>query len=73
MVGSAFELLADHVEYVLGGEGAQAAEALRRIVEGSKTVSFRLARRRPFDPEPALAALAQAWDDGMEAIGRALG
>jgi len=73
MVGSAFELLADHVEYVLGPDGAQASEALRQIVEGSKTVSFRLARRRAFDPEPALASLEQAWDEGMEALGRALG
>jgi hypothetical protein len=73
MVGSAFELLADHIEYVLGREGAQAVEALRQIVEGSKTISFRLARRRPFDPEPALASLEQAWDEGMEALGHALG
>lgn len=73
MVGSAFELLADHVEWVLGEEGAEAADSLRQIVEGSKTVSFRLARRRPFDPEPALASLAEAWSDGMEALGRALG
>ncbi len=72
MVGSAFELLADHVEWVLGEEGADAAGSLRQIVEGSKTVSFRLARRRPFDPEPALASLAEAWSDGMEALGRAL-
>jgi hypothetical protein len=46
---------------------------LRRIVEGSKLVSFRLARRRPFDPEPALASLAEAWNEGMAALGRALG
>jgi hypothetical protein len=73
MVGAAFELLADHVDWVLGASGADAASALRRIVEGSKLVSFRLARRRPFDPEPALASLAEAWDDGMAALGRALG
>jgi len=73
MVGSAFELLADHIDYVLGSEGARAAEALRQIVEGSKTISFRLARRRPFDPEPALASLEQAWDEGMDALGHALG
>jgi Domain of unknown function (DUF1839) len=72
MVGSAFELLADHVEWVLGTGGADAAAALRRIVEGSKTVSFRLARRRPFDPEPAISSLADAWNEGMEALGRAL-
>ncbi|HEY6397470.1 MAG TPA: DUF1839 family protein [Solirubrobacteraceae bacterium] len=73
MVGSAFELLADHVEWVLRDEGGAAAGALRRIVEGSKIVSFRLARRRAFDPGPALAELAQAWDEGMEALGQALG
>ncbi len=72
MVGSAFELCADHVDWVLGADGAEAAAALRRIVEGSKTVSFRLARRRAFDPEPALAALAEAWDEGMAALGAAL-
>ncbi len=72
MVGSAFELLADHVEWLLGDEGDEAAAALRRIVEGTKTVSFRLARRRPFDPEPAVAALADAWDEAMEALGRAV-
>jgi hypothetical protein len=72
MVGSAFELLADHVEWVLGAEGKPAAAALRRIVEGSKTVSFRLARRRAFDPDPALAELANAWQEGMEALGYAL-
>ena len=73
MVGSAFELLADHIDYVLGRGGARAVEALRQIVEGSKTISFRLARRRPFDPEPALASLEQAWDEGMDALGHALG
>jgi Domain of unknown function (DUF1839) len=72
MVGAAFELLADHVDWVLGASGADGASALRRIVEGSKLVSFRLARRRPFDPEPALASLAEAWDEGMAALGRAL-
>jgi hypothetical protein len=72
MVGSAFELCADHVEWVLGEAGAPAAEALRRIVEGTKVVSFRLARRRQFDPEPALASLAEAWEEGMDALGRSL-
>ena len=73
MVGSAFELCADHVEWVLGPEGAAAAGALRRIVEGTKTMSFRLARRRMFDPEPAVLALAEAWDEGMGALGSTLG
>ena len=73
MVGSAFELFADHVAWVLGDEGAAAAEGFRRVVDGSKTLSFRLARRRPFDPEAALEAMITAWDDGMTALGRAVG
>ncbi len=73
MVGSAFDLCADHLEWVLGAEGEEPAAAMRRIVDGCKVISFRLARRRPFDPEPVVASLAQAWDEGMEALGRALG
>lgn len=73
MVGSAFELLADHVEWTLGADGLPAAKAFRRIVEGSKTISFRLARRRPFDSDPAVSEVAAAWEEGMEALGQALG
>lgn len=73
MVGSAFELLADHVEWVLGRQGAAAGAALRRIVDETKTMSFRLARRRAFDPQPALQSLAEAWEEGMAALGGALG
>ncbi len=72
MVGSAFELLADHVDWVLGADGAPAAARLRQLVEGTKVVSFRLARRRPFDPEPVLAPLAGAWEEAMSELGRAL-
>jgi hypothetical protein len=61
MVGSAFEVGASHVEWVLGDAGAAAAERMREIVAGSKTLSFKLARRREFDPTPAVAALAEAW------------
>lgn len=72
MVGAAFELLADHVEWVLGSVGTESADVLRRIVDGSKTLSFRMARQRPFDPEPGIETLAEAWEHGMEALGRAL-
>lgn len=72
MVGSAFELFADHLRWVLGGQGEAAAGALGAIVEGTKTLSFRLARRRAFDPRPAIQALADAWEGGMSALGRAL-
>lgn len=72
MVGSAFELCADHVAWVLGEEGTDAVTALGRIVEGSKVLSFRLARRRPFDPAPVVTALSEAWDEAMAALGSVL-
>jgi hypothetical protein len=72
MAGSAFELLADHIEWLFGADGHQAVASLQEIVEGTKVVSFRLARRRPFDPEPAVASLAQAWSTSMGLVGRLL-
>jgi hypothetical protein len=68
MAGAAFEICASHVDWLLGDDGADATAALRSIVDGSKTLSFKLARRRPFDPEPALAELARAWDEAMTSL-----
>jgi hypothetical protein len=65
MAGSAFEVAASHAEWLLGDGAAPACEALRQIVEGCKILSFRLARRRPFEPEQALAALSEAWEQAM--------
>ncbi len=72
MVGSAFELAASHVDWLLGFGGAAAVEPMSRIVEGSKLLSFKLARRRAFDAEPAVAALADAWDEAMAALDSAV-
>jgi hypothetical protein len=69
LVGSAFEILASYVDWLLG-EGP-AAEAFTRIVEGSKTLSLKLARRRAFDPAPTLARLGAAWDEGMSTLNAA--
>lgn len=71
MVGSSFEVCASHVDWLLAGEGARAAAAMREIVEASKTLSFKLARRRPFDAAPAIGRLGAAWEralDGLDAI-----
>jgi Domain of unknown function (DUF1839) len=73
MVGSAFELCASHATWLLGEEGGAAAAELERIVSGCKVLSFRLARRRAFDPEPILADLASAWEAGMAALEDAAG
>ena len=68
MVGSAFELCASHVDWLLGADGAPAAAAMREIVEGSKLLSFKLARRRAFDPAPVVGSLAASWERAMERL-----
>jgi hypothetical protein len=73
MVGSAFGVCSAHVEWVLGDACAPAAERLDEIVDGCKTLSFKLARRREFDPEPAVAALAGAWDEAFARLDEAVG
>jgi hypothetical protein len=72
MVGSAFEVGASHVGWLLEEAGSPASAAMERIVEGSKILSFKLARRRAFDPEPAIAELASAWDEAFAALDGAL-
>ena len=42
------------------------------IVDGCKTLSFKLARRREFDPAPAIAALAAAWEEAFAELDDAL-
>ena len=66
LVGSAFEIAASYVDWLLGG--GPAAESFTRIVEGSKTLSLKLARQRAFDPAPTLYELGCAWDEGMHAL-----
>lgn len=70
MAGSAYEVLASHVDWLLGDEGAAASAALRRIVDGCKVLSFKLARRRPFDPAGAVAGLGAAWTEAMTELER---
>jgi hypothetical protein len=64
MAGAAFELLQAHSVWLLG----EPIEPLDRIVEGAKILSFRLARRRAFDPGPAVAGMAGAWAEAMDAL-----
>ena len=68
MAGSAFELAGSHLDWLLGARAAEAVAALGEIVDASKALSFRLARRRPFDPEPLLGTLAGAWTRAMDAL-----
>lgn len=73
MAGAAFGIAAAHADWLLGERGRRAAEAFTRIVDGSKVLSMRLARRRPFETEPRIAALAEAWDEGLAALDAAVG
>lgn len=68
MAGAGFEVCASHVDWVLGDAGAPASAAMAEIVDGSKLLGFKLARRRPFDPSEALGGLASAWDRAMGAL-----
>ena len=68
MAGAGFELCAAHVDWLLGSDGARASAALREIVDGSKLLGFKLARRRPFDPQPLLAELGGAWETAFAAL-----
>ncbi len=73
MAGSACEVAAAHADWLLGGESALAAAALAEIVDGCKTLSFRLARRKPFDPAPIMAGMAEQWERAMTALVEAVG
>jgi Domain of unknown function (DUF1839) len=72
MVGSAFEVAAAQARWLLGDGAADAGAALQQIVEGCKILSFRLARRRAFDPEETLSTLATAWEQAMSRLDGAL-
>ena len=73
MAGSAFEVAADHAAWLLGDTAEPATGAMREIVEGCKALSFRLARRRPFDPARRIEALASAWQRAMSGLEAAAG
>lgn len=73
MAGAAFEIAASHAEWLLGAQASGAAQAMGEIVDGCKALSFRLARRREFDPEPLLTSLAGAWDRALGALADAVG
>jgi hypothetical protein len=72
MAGSAFELLAAHVRWVLGPDGEEIASAMDEIVSGSMMLSLKLARRKVFDPSPVVGSLAAAWERAVGGLDAAL-
>jgi uncharacterized protein DUF1839 len=73
MAGAGFELLASHVDWLLGPAGRPASDALAGIVEGAKVLGFKLARQRPFDPQPTVTAMSEAWTSAIGALHAAVG
>jgi hypothetical protein len=68
MAGAGFELAASHVDWLLGAGAGDAVIAFGEIVDATKVLSFRLARRRPFDPEPLIGTMSRAWTRAMDAL-----
>jgi hypothetical protein len=69
--GAAFDAAKSFVEWLSSPgspDGRAAAEPLGRQVNGAKTLLFRLARRRVFDPAPAIQQLAADWELAMHAL-----
>jgi hypothetical protein len=73
MAGAGFELASSYVHWLFDDAEAPAAAAFERIVAGCKALSFKLARRRTFDTEPAVAGLAAAWAEAQERLDVAAG
>lgn len=78
-LGSAFEVLAEHLRWLDGGvagNAAQAAEAFDVIAAIAKRLILKLARvansKRPSDLSASFVEMASAWDRGMEKVGREL-
>jgi hypothetical protein len=71
MAGSAFELAGAHTEWLFGPTAQPVTTAMAEIVDGAKALSFRLARRKPFDPDTLLGPMAQAWERAMAGLDEA--
>jgi hypothetical protein len=69
MAGAAFDLLRAHISWLLDED---LARTLEPIVDGCQVLSFRLARRRTFDPAPTIAAMRDAWTAAMAGLERAV-
>ena len=69
--GAAFELAKSFVEWIADSPCAHvetAVESLGRQVVGAKTLLFKLARRRTFDPTLEIEQLGKDWDTAMAAL-----
>jgi hypothetical protein len=73
MVGSGFELIGAQAAWLLGAARAsEVVAATQEIVDATKVLSLKLARRRAFDPAPVIAGLASAYDRALSGLDAAL-
>jgi hypothetical protein len=69
--GAAFELAQSFVEWLGAPDCADtkaAAEAFGRQAAGAKTLLFKLARRRRFDPDLEIEQLASEWETAIRSL-----
>lgn len=69
--GAAFEVARSFVEWFADPSDRHAGialDALARQVNAAKNLLFKLARRRAFDPSPALQQAAEDWEAAMNAL-----
>jgi hypothetical protein len=65
MAGACFSLLRAHLAWLLPAADPALFEP---IVDSCQILSFRLARRRPFDPQGLIETMAASWAQAMEQL-----
>ncbi|MGO9751184.1 MAG: DUF1839 family protein [Solirubrobacteraceae bacterium] len=65
ILGSGFELLRSYADWLLGADAAPLTAPTGAMVDACKALSFRLARRREFDPRELLGVMARSWEQTM--------
>ncbi len=68
LAGSGFEALGSYVEWLFGADGGEANTAISAFVDACKVLSFRLARRREFDPQGLISEMASNWERAIAAL-----
>jgi hypothetical protein len=61
MAGAAAAVAAAYVEWLWGAAAADTTQKLQRVASVCKTLSFKFARRRAFDPRPLVEEAGQNW------------
>jgi hypothetical protein len=68
ILGSGFEALGSFSRWLFGPEADAVVTAIDGVVASSKALSFRLARRREFDPEALLTSLAEDYRAALNGL-----